>query len=254
MTTLALMLAVTAAALVLCLRSQATVLLGGGVTDIRGSIGGTTFARNAGGNYIRARMKPTNKRSALQTARRAQVSYLTKEWSATLTDTQRGDWRAYAAGTTWTNRLGQTIEINGLAAFLRLNALLTMIGQTYRPAAPLAMGHAGGVTITFDAENDTTNIELDEPGGSFDKDTDDHHLAIFQALPVEAGVVHGTKGFRYIGVTSGDSAAPPSYPVDIAAAYTMVAGQIITCRAMFIDQNFRVSGPTEFSEPAAPSI
>ena len=232
---------------------MANILLGGGVTDIRGSIGGTTFARGAGGNIARARVKPVNPRSALQVERRAQVAFLTKEWSSTLTDQQRADWRAYAAGTTWTNKLGQTIEINGLAAFLRLNTLLLIIGEPVRAAAPTAMGHAGGVTITFDAETDMSNIELDEPGGAFNKDLDDEHVIVFQALPVSPGVVHGTRGLRFIGVTSGDLALPPTYPADIASAYTMNIGQNITCRAMHIDPQFRVAGPTEFTEAAAPS-
>ncbi len=233
---------------------MALVMLGGGVTDIRGSIAGNTFSRSAAGNYMRSRKKPVNSRSPDQNARRANVAYLTKYWSGTLTDQERTDWRAYAQATTWTNKLGQSIVINGLAAFLGLNTLLLLIGEAIRAAAPTATGHAGGVTFTFDAESDTSTIELDEPGGAFDKDTDDHHLLLFMGIPSEAGKISIPKGFKYIGKTSGDSTTPDTYPLDIPAAYTMTAGQRVTVRGMFMDEAFRASGPFWYQEASAPSI
>lgn len=199
-------------------------------------------------------MKPVNPRSGLQSARRAQVGYLSTYWSKTLTAQQRADWRAYAAGSTWTNKLGQVIEINGLAAFLRLNALLAVIGEAVTAAAPLAMGHAGGVEFTFDPENDLSNIGLAEPTGAFDPAIVGHHLIVFQGLPVEAGRSGIPKGMRYIGVCSGADPVPPTFPLDIPSAYTMAEGQLVTCRAMFVDESFRVSGPFFATVAAAPSI
>ena len=222
---------------------MALVMLGGGVTDIRGSIAGTTFSRSAAGNYARSRKKPVNPRSALQTLRRANVGYLTKYWSNTLTEQERTDWRAYAAGTTWTNKLGQSIAISGLSAFLRLNALHRMTWSTVITAAPLAMGHAGGVTITFAAESDTSKIQMNEPGGAFGKSIDLQELWFFQGLPTEPGRITTPKGFKLIGGVRGNSGAPPAFPLEIDSAYTMTAGQRITIKAMFHDENYRCSGP-----------
>ena len=222
---------------------MALIKLGGGVTDIRGSMGGTTFSRCAGGNYMRARTKPVNPRSPLQNARRAQVAHLTTYWSKTITEQERTDWRAYAQATSWTNKLGESITINGLAAFLRVNALRHLAGLAIVEAAPLASGHAGGVAYTFLAESDTTNISVVEPTSGFDKDTDDHVLYLFMGIPAEAGKISIPKGFKFIGAIEGDSGAAPAFPNDIAAAYTMQIGQFVTIRAMFQDENFRVSGP-----------
>lgn len=232
---------------------MANILLGGGVTDIRGSIGGTTFARNAAGNYARARMKPVNPRSPLQNARRAFLNYLANYWSATLTEDQRDDWRAYAAGTTWTNRLGQTIAINGLAAFVRLNTLRYIAFMSLMADAPTAMGHAGGITFAFDAETDTTNIKVAKPGGAFNESTENHMVLLFQGLPSEAGRISIPKGFVYIGRVYGKLEPPMEFPVDIDANYTMQDGQLITCRAMFMDEHSRVSGPFWAQATAAPS-
>lgn len=232
----------------------ALIKLGGGVTDIRGAIGGSVFSRGKGGNIIRKNAKPINPRSDRQETRRGNMAYLARYWSKTLTAAQRADWNAYASGSTWTNRLGETIEINGNAAFMRLNALLLLIGEAVRAAAPTAMGHAGGITIDFDAESDNTVIEMDEPGGAWDKDLDDDWVVLFQALPVEAGRAQGTKGFRYIGAIEGDSGTPPTFPNDQTAAYTMVSGQNVTVKAIHIDPDFRVSSPTFKTVAAAPSV
>lgn len=232
---------------------MALIKMGGGITDIRGSIGGTTFARSAAGNYMRARTKPVNPRSALQNSRRAEVAYLTTRWSKSLTQQQRTDWRAYAAGTTWTNKLGEVITINGLAAYLRLNVLHRMIPSTPIDAAPLAMGHGGGITLGFTAESDTTKIQLTEPGGSWDTNTDIQNAWIFQAIPREAGRLNSTKGFRLIGRIWGSSGAPLSFPYELDAAYTMTSGQLITIRATWHDESYRVAGPFFATTTAAPA-
>ena len=232
---------------------MANVLLGAGVTDIRGSIGGTTFSRSAAGNYARARMKPVNPRSALQSARRAQVGHLTKYWSGTLTEQQRSDWRAYAAGTGWTNKLGQSIQISGLAAFLQLNATRAVGSLAITADAPLAMGHAGGVEFTFAAESDTSKIQLEEPTGAFDKTVPGHVLTLFQGLPTEAGRISIPKGFRFIGKVEGADPVPPVFPLEFSAAYTMAAGQRVTVKAMFQDESFRSSGPFLAAAAAAPA-
>lgn len=232
---------------------MANIMLGPGVTDIRGKVAGSVFSRNKAGNYVRSNKKPVNPRSTRQSLRRANMAWLTKYWSSELTEQQRADWRAYAAGTGWTNKLGQAIEINGLAAFLRLNALEMLYKAAPHAAAPLAMGHAGGVTFTFAAESDTTKIQFDEPGGAWDKDTDDHHLYIFQGLPTEPGRISIPKGFRLMADVYGDLAAPLVFPLEVASAYTMTEGQRITMRAMFTDENFRVSGPHWATDLAAPS-
>lgn len=232
---------------------MALIKLGGGVTDIRGSMGGNTFSRSKAGNYLRSNKKPVNPRSSLQVTRRANTAYLMKYWSNSLTEQQRTDWRAYAAGTAWTNKLGETIENSGLSAFVRLNVFQLMIPSGIIEAAPLAMGHAGGVTMTFAAENDTSKLQMDEPGGSFDMDTDIQTLYVSMGIPSEAGRLGIPKGFKYIGRIWGSSGAPLVFPYEMDAPYTMQAGQLITIRAMFQDENYRISGPFYYSVNAAPS-
>ncbi|HUW33203.1 MAG TPA: hypothetical protein VM223_16465 [Planctomycetota bacterium] len=224
------------------------------VSDAAGSIGGNVFSRGKGGAIVRARRKPVNPRSELQNTRRARTAFLAKAWSATLTAQERADWSAYAAGTSWTNKLGASISASGNSAFMRLNTLAFLYSSTVITAAPLAMGHAGGVTLSFTAENDTGKIQLAEPGGAFDKSMTGHFLMISMGLPSEAGRLSIPKGIRYVSHTAGNTGAPPAYPLELSAAYTMAEGQLITIKAMFQDEMNRVSGPFFATATAAPSI
>lgn len=231
---------------------HALIKLGGGISAITGSVGGTTFARNKSGAYMRQWTKPVNPRSPLQNTRRAIMARLARSWSSDLTPQERTDWRAYVMGTTWTNKLGETIEIGGNAAFMRLNALLAVGGEAFRSAAPTATGHAGGISFAFAAESDGTNIAMAKPSAPFDESTPDHMVYFFQGIPTEIGHIATPKGFKYIGRVYGH-ATPLEYPVDIPSAYTMTAGQFITIKAMWHDDDFRVAGPFWATDEAAAS-
>lgn len=230
---------------------MALIQFGGGITSMRGSLAGNTFSRSKSGDYVRSRKKPVNPRSPLQNTRRAQMAYLARYWSHSLTPQERTDWRAYATGTSWTNKLAQAIEIGGNAAFLRLNTHIAVYGGTLRHAAPEAMGHAGGVTFTFAAESDTTKIQMDEPNGAFDKAVLGHYINFYQGIPTEIGRIATPKGFKYIGSVYGHDSAPLAFPYELDAAYTMAAGQFITIKAMFNDDTYRLSGPFFASDEAA---
>lgn len=233
---------------------MALVKLGGGVTDIRGSMAGNTFSRCAGGNYVRARTKPVNPKASMQNARRSAIAYIAKWWSDQLSEQQRTDWRAYAAATSWTNRLGEAIEINGLAAFIRLNTYQRLIPSALIEEAPTAVGHAGGVEYSFAAESDTTKLQIAEPTGSFDKDLNIHTLWFFCGIPAEPGKISIPKGFKYCGRIWGSALDPLAFPYELDAPYTMRSGQLVTVRAIFQDEHYRLSGPHWSQDLAAPSV
>lgn len=224
------------------------------VSAARGSVGGVTFSRGAGGAIMRNRSRPVNPRSTLQNARRAAAAYVAKFWSNDLTEQQRDDWRAYAAGTSWTNKLGQSISINGLAAFMRVNVFQRLIPSSLISEAPTAMGHGGGVEFTFLAENDTTKLQLAEPTGAFDKNIDIQTLWFSMGLPAEPGRLTRPRGMQYFQRVWGSSGAPLAFPYELDAPYTMQLGQRVTLSAMFQDEHYRISGPHVATALAAPSV
>lgn len=99
-----------------------------------GSMAGVTASHNRGGAYFRARTIPTNPASSAQVALRGAVAAATQRWSSVLTDAQRDAWDLYAQNTTWTDKLGQAIQLSGVNHYVRSNSFrilqTTFLDQT----------------------------------------------------------------------------------------------------------------------------
>lgn len=95
------------------------------LAQISGSINGVTFSHNKGGAYARNRSVPANPQTDRQDQVRTAMSSLAKAWGESLTEQQRTLWRAYGAATTVTNRLGDSIQLSGIAAYQRINLFRT---------------------------------------------------------------------------------------------------------------------------------
>ena len=223
---------------------MANVRFGGGVTDIRGSVGGSTFTRGAAGPVLRQRVKGINKNSTLQVALRAVVSMLSKLWSDASMDATRADWNAYAAGTPMQNRLGDPIYISGFSMFVRTNSLLLQAGGTVQSTAPTAPGQAGAANATILAVSNDGKISIVSVTGAFQPTVVGDKLMVFQALPQNAGRLGKAKGYRYIGVITGASSAP-TFPVLLDTTYKMQAGQQVGVRLVHVDAIGRVNAPVD---------
>jgi len=219
---------------------MACIKLGIGIADIRGQVGGVKFSRGAGGATASNSPKPINPRSSHQMARRAALAQVTVAWNGTLTEIQRQSWRDYAAGTSWTNKVGTSANISGLAAFARLNTLLLLIGSAIQPAAPTTNGHSGSPTFTFTA-NDTTNvIAVAEPSAPFDKDIDLSRMVWFQYGATNAGRLALSNKRRYADKTPGDAMIAPSFPLALATPLVFNAGQRVSLGGVYIDEIGRI--------------
>jgi hypothetical protein len=207
---------------------MALVKYGGGLVQMSGSIAGTTFARNASGNFARARTKPVNPSSALQVTRRTALAYLTEYWHETITSAQRTAWATYANAVPMKNRLGESIKISGFNHFCRSNSVRLMMGLTLTPEGPPTLtlpeidptfAIAGSVatqllSITYDI-----TLPWHSVVGS--------GIAIVMGRP-QVSTRNFFKGpYNYAGkIIIADTS-----PKTIAAPFTLVLGQKIWCYA-----------------------
>jgi len=125
---------------------MALIKLGIALAEIRGSVGGTTFARNRAGAYARNRTKPVNPASTKQTIVRLRLSSLQTIWQNTLTSTMRAAWNAVAQANPFKNKLGENSAISGFNLYLRVNALRLIPGlalATVPPTPPLELDIKG---------------------------------------------------------------------------------------------------------------
>ena len=119
---------------------MALIKYGSTVAMIAGSIGGSTYARNRYGAYIRNRTKPVDPGSNLQTEYRTRVSNAVAAWQA-LTAAQRDAFNAKASTTVLQNRIGESFHPSGINLFIRTYNLLDIAGLdqvTVPPVSPIA--------------------------------------------------------------------------------------------------------------------
>ena len=112
------------------------VKFGGGVSEGRGSIGGTTFSRNKGGAYARQRVVPVNPQTAAQQTQRSNVSELAGKWGTLLSQTERDGWAVFAANFPLTDVFGDALVLSGAQAYTRINSRLLAAGLTILTTAP----------------------------------------------------------------------------------------------------------------------
>ena len=142
---------------------MAVINLGSIVADIKGSVGNQTYARNQGGNYVRARAGPAGLPSANQIEITDTMTALSQAWSGTLTEAQRKNWRQYANQFPDVNQWGKAILHNGYTRFIKTNfAYKRTFGTIISPDAPLAPP-LPPTQITFTGSEATGNLTIALP-------------------------------------------------------------------------------------------
>lgn len=183
------------------------------MADARGSVSGTTFSKNKGGNYIRRRVKGLNPQTGNQSIARGQFAGVASAWR-NLTSLQRVLWNAAADNVTRQNKLGQEYTPSGFQLFQEVNTNLVSIGESIN-VAPGAL--EGTLPFEFNwAEFDTgTNdiaFDTDVPSG-----TDDMVAQFVASVPRQAGVSRVSRG-RMVRILNAPAAAAVQEP-DAAENY-----------------------------------
>lgn len=221
---------------------MALIKLGGGVTGMSGSIGGTTFARNASGAYARARTVPINRKTLAQVKIRAIMSQLKTAWLA-LSAAERTAWATYAGNVAMSNRLGETVYLSGFNQFCRTNGALLYQGAAIVEAAPTiftlaeqdptlsiaAVGATGVVTVTFDDSLGWCS----EVGG---------FMVLQESAPQNPSVNFFNGPWKTAGALGG-AVVPIASPQVFTSSYTLAAGKRIWLQARIIRADGRLSAP-----------
>lgn len=221
---------------------MALVQYGGGVQDVRGSIGGQTHSRNRYGNYIRARTTPVNPKSNRQNKIRASIQALSQRWSNVLTALERAAWEVYGDNITRTNKLGQQIKLTGFNHFMRSNAPRSQSDSTIIDAGPttLTLVPADPTMVgTVDEANQLISVAFDDTLDWLDQD--DGHMYVFMSEPVAAGRNFVGGPWRLAGALDGDAITPLTSPQTMAVPFPVAEGQVIAVRARISEDDGRLS-------------
>src|SRR5690606_18445246 len=152
------------------------------VSEVRGTIAATTFARNKGGAVIRNRITPINRRSPAQTARRQSLASLASSFRG-LSQAQIAAWNAAAANFPQSDNLGQTIYLSGEQLYVRVNANLILIeeAQITDPPNPVSFDAVAFTSLTATADDQNISLAFTPtvPTGQ--------QLVVYASRPLSAG-------------------------------------------------------------------
>lgn len=184
-----------------------------------GSLAGTTFSRNKGGQYTRSRAVPTNPNSAAQQQVRAFFTAATGAWAG-LSTAQRGAWESYASSTPVTNALGDTVTNTGFQWYIASTVLASRIDGSFlsQPAAPTTPGLLAA-TVSAVVISVATGASVTLAGGAPD-------YGLVSIGPVLSAGTSNTKG--PVSALSEEQADPTGSMLLNRSGYpygAMVAGQ-----------------------------
>ncbi len=209
-----------------------------------GSIGGTVWSRNRSGVYIRNRAVPVNPNTARQNTVRNAVRSIAIAWNLTLTEPQRAAWDNYAANVTWTNSLGQSINLTGLNHYIRCNTPRVMNAIPRIDTAPIIFELATAeLELSATASEATQDLTIDGAAGAAWVGEADAWQFFSMGLPQNGGIKFFGGPYRQLTAVPG--AGPPPFPVVIAGAFPFAEGQRLWVRSRITRGDGRLS---EFAE------
>lgn len=209
-----------------------------------GSLAGTTFSRNKGGQYTRARAIPINPNTPEQAAVRNLFGTLADLWINTLTGAQRDAWQTYANNVQLIDRLGEPININALSMYQRSNTPILQAGLPRVDDGPTVFD-LPSFTQPSPVGIDTANDELDVTFTNTDAwaKEDDGAMLVYISRPQNATVNYFKGPYRFAGSILGDAMTPPTSPAAIPLPFPVVAGQRIFYKISVVRADGRLSTP-----------
>ena len=221
---------------------MALVQYGGGILDMRGSIGGQVHARNRFGNYVRARTTPVNPQSTRQNVIRAIIQLLSQAWGNILTQVQRLGWEIYADNIVTTNKLGAQINLTGFNHYIRSNAPILQALDTRVDDAPTILSLPPGdpqMVGTVDEAGQQISVAFDENLDWLNQA--EGHMFIYMSQPKSIATTFVGGPFRFAGAIDGDDTTPPTSPTVLTVPFVVAENQVIVVRARISEEDGRLS-------------
>jgi hypothetical protein len=173
---------------------MARVQYGSFVTEMAGSIGGTSFQRNHSGNTARAKAQQKFFPSSLQSGTRNQFGRVSVNWSALTIEEQTG-WNEFAALHPVTDRWGNVKGLSGFQYFVMVNRNLATLGVS---GITLPGDYVGPTIITeIVAVGDGDNLGFDTV---IEYDLTGKSVLVFATPPVRTSKLTNRKNLRLIKI------------------------------------------------------
>lgn len=200
--------------------------------QLSGRVGGIVFSRNRGGDIVRNGPSPVNPQTGYQVAVRNALALASTRWND-MAATARSAWASWAQSNPVRNRLGESIRLQGNAAFVSLNARLAFLGTAVVDTPPIVSAPAPLLTIT---------PTLDVGAGAFQLAYTATPLAagmklwVLGCLVTSAGISNVNNRLRHFYTSAAAAASPADLEASFVARFGQpVVGQYVFLRAGVLD-------------------
>lgn len=208
------------------------------MSEIRGSIGGTTYARNKSGLYARNRSKPVNPNTVNQSRVRSQFSMTSAGFSA-LSAADIAAWNQFAQGYPAVNKVGDTYTPTGKQVYHLCNVNLRSVLLDPISTPPYDTPVVPGIDISGVGETIVNTAGLLTTLSVHGISTDvDNGLIVVQATPpMQAARQSYRNRMRQMGASydSGTTMALVTHFNTYFGNPSVSAGQVINMRASALD-------------------
>lgn len=141
-----------------------------GITDLKGSIGGTTFQHNSAGKIVRKRPRIISRFSQKQNVKQIALNSLCRSWTL-LSLIEQADWNIFAAAHTKDNYYAETKTLTGFNWYCSINSYIVLFGSAPLVTPPAwtpppavnsfsFVADGNGLFLIFDAAYNQTNEQL----------------------------------------------------------------------------------------------
>ena len=194
------------------------------VAAISGSVGGSTFSRNRGGQYIRRRAIPTRSTTSFATNAKARLAHASQEWQS-LSAPQKLSWEQYADANPATNALGNQVTLGGAMMYSRFHTRADLAGQTPLVVPPIIAAPPSLESLSLVADVGAGDIIITytaTPLAAADR------CWIRAAVVSSAGIQYVENLYRLTDLTVVASASPLTITTEVEARLgTLTVGQTL---------------------------
>ena len=184
-----------------------------GITNISGKSGGSVFAHNKNGNYVRRLGIATQPQTAKQTLARSIFGVISRMWGG-LTQAQREAWKTWGAENPKTDQFGDSRPLTGRQAFISANSNLKSVGLAQisdpvfsKPIFPSVFEFGGIITFTSAGVIEEAVIQATLSAGSA---TIKYVLSV---AVVSTGADFGTAKNKYVQIATGEYSNLDSFDI-----------------------------------------
>lgn len=197
---------------------MATIKFSAVVSDVRGKIGGNVFARNKGGNYIRAFAMPLNPNSTFQQTIRNRMKSLHASYQS-LSAARIQAWKNFAPGYPFANKVGESLPLSGQQLFLKLNGNLKAVGASIIPEPSPKTAVAALPDAVFTATSTAVTCSTVPSAIGADEKV---IVSMSKAYP-KSITAPGKSAMRQISVIDSTDTAPVDLTADYSARFSLPA-------------------------------